>query len=115
MQTHIALSIAPPPTVAIVDGNTRVLTVLDTILPESGYSVLVLDSRTHAYRDVKRQRPTVVVLCGAFASPSCCQLLTMLKLDEDTRDIPVITLASEDDTQEEAVRQVGNHGHERRC
>lgn len=100
MQAHIVPSTALPPTVAVVDGDARVFAVLDQVLCGAPYNVLVLDSHAHAYRDVKRQHPTVVVLCGALDSLDGCQLLTMLKLDEDTRDIPVITLAIADDTEE---------------
>ena len=99
MQTHIVPSTALHPTVAVVDGDARVFAVLDQVLRGTRYDVLVLDSRTHAYRDVKRQRPSVVVYGGALDSMYYCQLLTMLKVDEETRDIPVITLALADDTE----------------
>jgi len=100
MQTHIAPSTALSPTVAVVNGDARVFSVLDRVLPGARYNVLVLNAQAHAYRDIKRQRPNVVVLCDALDSVRCCQLLTMLKLDEDTRDIPVITLALADDMED---------------
>ena len=38
-------------------------------------------------------RPNLVVLCGGIEDPDGSQLLTMLKLDPDTRGIPLMSYA----------------------
>ena len=100
MQTQIAAYTAPLETVAVVDGNPQVLAILDAALAAERYNVLLLDSREHAYRDVKRLHPNVVVLCMRLDAADSCQLLSMLKLDAETRDIPIITLPAEDEPEQ---------------
>jgi PleD family two-component response regulator len=52
------------------------------------YNVLLLDSRAHAHAEIKRLRPRLVVVCTSFRRLEPFHLLTMLKLDHQTRDIP---------------------------
>jgi hypothetical protein len=51
-----------PPTIAIVNGSPRALQLLETTPELDRYTLLFLDSRTGAYGDIKRLRPSFVVL-----------------------------------------------------
>jgi PleD family two-component response regulator len=64
------------------------------------YNVLLLDSRAHAHAEIKRLRPRLVVVCTSFRRLEPFHLLTMLKLDHETRDIPFMTLAVEESATE---------------
>ena len=46
---------------------------------------------TRAYSHIKRVQPDLVVLCVHFDNMDALQVLSMLKLDDDTRTIPVLT------------------------
>jgi CheY-like chemotaxis protein len=79
--------------VALVDAGPDDVEYLESLLEGRCYNVLLLDSRAHAHAEIKRLRPALVVLCTSFRHLEPFQLLTMLKLDRETRDIPFVTLA----------------------
>jgi hypothetical protein len=82
------------PTIAIVNIGPRALERFDSIPEIDDYNLLILDSRAGAYGDIKRLRPNLVVV-GAGLEDDACQLLTILKLDDETRPIPVVTIATD--------------------
>ena len=55
---------------------------------------------SRAYSTIKRVLPNLVVLCTSVESLDGVQLLTMLKLDAATRDIPVFSYTCEDESQD---------------
>jgi CheY-like chemotaxis protein len=88
-------------TVVIVNGNPEMLEVLDTVLGASHYDVVFVESSAHAYSQIKRVQPNLVILCVRIDDASGFQVLSMLKLDEETRGIPVLTYSSDGDADEE--------------
>jgi PleD family two-component response regulator len=86
--------------VVIVNGNTQVMGLLESVLDAGRYDVVFVESSAHAYSQIKRVRPHLVILCVRMNDADGLQVLSMLKLDEDTRDIPVLTYASEDGPEE---------------
>jgi CheY-like chemotaxis protein len=82
------------PTIAIVNVGPRALERFESMPEFDGYDLLILDSRTGAYGDIKRLRPSLVVVAAALETDAC-QLLTILKLDEETHHIPVVTIATD--------------------
>jgi CheY-like chemotaxis protein len=92
--------------VVIVNGNTEVLDLLETVLDAGHYDVVFVESTEHAYSQIKRVQPNLVILCVNVEHPDGFQVLSMLKLDPDTRDIPVLTHTTDgddDDEEEEAA------------
>lgn len=85
-----------PATIAIVNGSPRALELLETTPEFDRYTLLFLDSRAGAYRDIKRLRPSLVVLGARAEDEDACRLLTILNLDHETRCIPVVTIATDD-------------------
>jgi CheY-like chemotaxis protein len=81
--------------VVIVDGTTEILELLETVLDAGHYDVVFVESGEHAYSQVKRVRPNLVVLCIRMDEMEGFRVLSMLKLDGDTREIPVLTYATE--------------------
>ena len=99
---------APVQKVVVVNGNTEVLGMLETVLDAGRYDMVFVESADRAYSQVKRVVPNLVILCTKIEHLDCFQLLTMLKLDPDTRDIPVLTYTTECEGQDfdDAISQL---------
>ena len=93
--THAAV----PQKVVIVNGTADVLALIDSALNSGHYDVVFVESSEHAYSQIKRVRPDLVILCVHIEDRSAFQVLSMLKLDPDTRDIPVLTYATAFESQ----------------
>ena len=86
--------------VVIVDGTAEILDLLESVLDAGHYDVVFVESSEHAYSQIKRVQPNLVILCVRIDAADGFQVLSMLKLDEETRKIPVLTYTSEYDRQE---------------
>jgi PleD family two-component response regulator len=86
--------------VVIINGRTDVLAVVEGALDAGSYDVVFIESHTHAYSQIKCVQPNLVILCVSIDDVDAFQILTMLKLDEETRGIPVLTYMTELDGQE---------------
>ena len=86
--------------VVIVNGSTDMLALLETVLAAGHYDVVFVESSEHAYSHIKRVQPNLVILCMSLEDCDGFQVLSMLKLDNETRRIPVLTYATEFEGQE---------------
>ena len=86
--------------VVIVNGSPDILNLLETVLEAGHYDVVFVESSEHAYSQIKRVMPNLVILCVQIERLDGFQVLSMLKLDEETRDIPVMTYTTEYDGSE---------------
>src|SRR6059058_3982057 len=90
--------------VVIVNGSPEILELLETVLDAGRYDVVFVESSQHAYSQIKRVQPNLVILCVRIDDGDGFQVLSMLKLDEETRSIPVLTYTcernGEDETEE---------------
>src|SRR5262245_43857939 len=96
------LAVMPPritQKVVIVNGTSGILDALDTALDAGHYDVVFVESSRHAYSQIKRVQPDLVILCVQIDNPDGFQVLSMLKLDEETRSIPVLTYTTESPTE----------------
>ena len=96
--TTTAESAAPQPAmqkVVIVNGSTDMLALLETVLAAGHYDVVFVESNAHAYSQIKRVQPNLVILCVRIDEIDGFQVLSMLKLDDATREIPVLTYTNE--------------------
>lgn len=90
--------------VVIVNGGTQILELLETVLDAGSYDVVFVESSANAYSEIKRVQPNLVMLCIRIEDVHGFQLLSMLKMDEETRAIPVLTYTTEyegQDTEDE--------------
>lgn len=92
--------ITPVQKVVVVNGNTEVLGMLETVLDAGRYDMVFVESSDRAYSQIKRVLPNLVILCARIEDLDGFQLLTMLKLDNDTRNIPVLTYTTEYEGQD---------------
>ena len=86
--------------VVIVNGSTEMLGVVETVLEAGHYDVVFVESNAHAYSQIRQVRPNLVILCLNMDHPEGFQVLSMLGLDEATRDIPILTYSTDFDRQE---------------
>jgi PleD family two-component response regulator len=93
--SHNVASIAQK--VVIVNGSTEMLDLLETVFDAGHYDVVFVESSEHAYSQIKRVQPNLVILCVRIDDAEGFQVLSMLKLDEETRGIPVLTYTTEYD------------------
>jgi CheY-like chemotaxis protein len=81
--------------VVIVNGTTELLDMVQPVLTAGRYDVVFVESNAHAYSHIKRERPALIILCLDMHERDGFHVLSMLKLDEETRSIPLLTCLSE--------------------
>jgi CheY-like chemotaxis protein len=74
--------------VVIINGSADVLEALETVLDAGHYS------------QIKRVQPNLAIICVDMEDGEGVQVLSMLKLDPDTKDIPVLTYTTERESEE---------------
>jgi PleD family two-component response regulator len=86
--------------IVIVNGGSDMLDVIERVLDAGSYDVVFVESHAHAYSQVKCVQPNLVILRVSIDDVDAFQVLSMLKLDEETREIPVLTFMTELDGPE---------------
>jgi PleD family two-component response regulator len=94
------IAATPVQKVVVVNGNTEVLGMLETVLDAGRYDMVFVESSDRAYSQIKKVVPNLVILCTRIEELDGFQLLTMLKLDVETKDIPVLTYTTEYEGQD---------------
>ena len=81
--------------IVIINGGSDMLDVIERVLDAGSYDVVFVESHAHAYSQVKCVQPNLVILRVSIDDVDAFQVLSMLKLDEETREIPVLTFMTE--------------------
>ena len=105
---HInAIAATPAQKVVVVNGSADVLGMLETVLDAGRYDMVFVESGNRAYSQIKKVQPQLVILCTRIDELEGFQLLTMLKLDPETKAVPVLTYTTECEGQdfEQAISQ----------
>jgi len=92
--------------VVVVSKQSQLNGLLETVLDAGQYDVVFVESTEHAYSHIKRLTPHLIIVCLDIDDIDGFQVLSMLKLDHDTRNIPVVTctVSAEDEvTRDESV------------
>jgi CheY-like chemotaxis protein len=97
--SRIRRIVAPVQRIVVVDGNAQVLSALEVALGSGRYDVAFVDA-ARAYSAIKAARPKLVILCTRIEKLDGFRLLTMLKLDPETRRIPLLTCTTEQEGQD---------------
>ena len=87
----------PPRSVALV-GRYAHQHLQDAMLGVAGCDVIFVESITHAYSKIKRVLPDLIIVCLSSDDVDGCQVLSMLALDNDTAQIPVLTFVDPEST-----------------
>ena len=88
-----------------LNGNPEVLALIENVLSAGHYDIVFVESVAHAYSHIKHVQPNLVILCVHFDNMEALQVLSMLKLDEETRGIPVLTYTAGYESQEEETEE----------
>jgi CheY-like chemotaxis protein len=92
--------------VVVVSKQSQLNGLLETVLDAGQYDVVFVESTEHAYSHIKRLSPHLIIVCLDIDDLDGFQVLSMLKLDHETKHIPVVTCTmSEDDhaTEDESL------------
>jgi len=81
--------------VVIVNGTTDLLDMVQPVLMAGNYDVVFVESNQHAWSHIKREKPSLIILCLDMHEREGFQVLSMLKLDEETKAIPLLTCLSD--------------------
>ncbi len=87
--------------VVIVNGSPDTLQLFEMVLDAGHYDVVFVESNNHAYSQIRRVLPNLVILCVQIDEIEGFQVLSMLKLDEATRGIPVLTYTAENNAPDD--------------
>jgi PleD family two-component response regulator len=93
--TTVQTNARPAQKVVIVNGCRETLQLLETVLEAGHYDIVFVESSQHAYSQIKRVQPHLVILYMRIDDIHGFQVLSMLKLDEETQRIPILTYTTE--------------------
>lgn len=85
--------------VVVVSKQSQLNGLLETVLDAGQYDVVFVESTEHAYSHIKRLTPHLIIVCLDIDDIDGFQVLSMLKLDEETKGIPVVTCTVSSDEQ----------------
>ena len=77
--------------VVVVSKQSQLNGLLETVLDAGQYDVVFVESTEHAYSHIKRLTPHLIIVCLDIDDIDGFQVLSMLKLDDETKGIPVVT------------------------
>jgi len=95
----------PAQKVVVVNGTPDVLDLLESVLEGGRYDLLFADASQHAYSLIAKEQPNLVVLCTTIDRADGFQLLSMLKLDPQTKRIPVVTYTTDSDDDDDEAEE----------
>ena len=97
--------------VVVVDGHVDLLQMFEFLLAAGRHDMVFVESVSHACAQIKTVRPNLVVVCARLDRLESFQFLTTVKLDPDTRDIPVLTypVDGDGDTMDETMSRRGGN------
>jgi CheY-like chemotaxis protein len=87
--------------VVVVSKHQQLHGLLETVLDAGQYDIVFVESTEHAYTHIKRLAPHLVIVCLDVDDLDGFQVLSMLKLDAETKHIPLVTctVAHEDESE----------------
>ena len=92
--------------VVVVSKQSQLNGLLETVLDAGQYDVVFVESTEHAYSHIKRLTPHLIIVCLDIDDLDGFQVLSMLKLDQETKGIPIVTCTvsrDEEETRDESL------------
>jgi PleD family two-component response regulator len=84
-----------PRKVMIVNGGPQMADLVSTVLEAGRYELMFVETKEQAYSETRRVKPHLILLCADMDDHVSFQVLSMLKLDSTTKDIPVLLYTSD--------------------
>lgn len=97
MTTNLLTRDANRQLAVFVGGGTDALAVVEPVLDGRSYDVEFVDSDDEPYATIAALKPDIVVVSLELENETGFQLLTMLRLDPDTADIPVLSYVKDNE------------------
>src|SRR5947207_14739449 len=88
------IAATPVQKVVVVNGNTEVLGMLETVLDAGRYDMVFVEPSERAYSQISKVVPNLVILCTRIEELDGFQLLPIVNREEQTKDIPIHTYAT---------------------
>ena len=85
--------------VVVVSKQSQLNGLLETVLDAGQYDVVFVESTERAYSHIKGLSPHLIIVCLDIDELDGFQVLSMLKLDPETRDIPIVTCTVTTETE----------------
>lgn len=89
--------------ILIVDDDRIIIKTIEYKLTSAGYGVITAFNGEEGLRKAKAEKPDMIVLDLLMPKMDGAQMEKMLRLDEETREIPVVFLTRAIDKKEAAV------------
>jgi DNA-binding response OmpR family regulator len=100
------------PLIGIANHDPVLIRLVDHVLSEAGFQTIQLPEGPRAYEEIKKHRPDLIVLDTWLESrESGWILFQVLRLDRETRDIPVLICSSDLQEYEKRAASLENHSH----
>ncbi len=100
----------PAGKIVIIDDTPELLDLLDSILTDEGYEVVLCQDGGRAHAVVEQERPGLVMLDLRMAGVSEWEVLDALKEDAATAEIPVIVCSGAVDELQAAAPRLRTLG-----
>jgi PleD family two-component response regulator len=106
MRSFTSKGPGPTPQKVVVVGSHRFRElVLQAVLKTNNHELIFVESMRHAYSQIKRVAPSIVVMCLEVDDQDAYLALSMLKFDRSTSHIPVVTCVTPDTAEPDAETQ----------
>lgn len=100
------------PLIAVADHDPVLMRLLDQVLVEAGFKTVQLSAGTNACEELKKRRPDLIVLDTWLENREAgWVLIQALRLDKETREIPVLICSSDVDEYEKRAASLETHAH----
>ena len=86
--------------VVVVSKHPRAGLLLATLLHTARSDLVFIESTAHAYSQIRRIAPDLVIVCLEIDDLDGFHVLSMLKLDSRTREIPMVIWTRESEADE---------------
>ena len=85
--------------VVVINGDAEVLELLEAVLEPGHYDLAFVGSIDRPYSEIRKIKPGLIILCLSIEDVEDFQIMTMLKLDPETRGIPLVTYMIDSERQ----------------
>ena len=100
------------PLIGIANHDPVLIRLLDQVLTEAGFRTVHLLEGTRAYEEIKKHQPALIVLDTWLENREAgWTLFQVLRLDRETRDIPVLICSSDLAEFEKRASSLLEHSH----
>jgi two-component system KDP operon response regulator KdpE len=98
------------PLIGIADHDPVLMRLLDQVLTEAGFQTIQLPEGAKAYEEIKKRRPDLILLDTWLESREAGWILfQVLRLDRETREIPVLICSSDLEEYEKRAAALEEH------